>query len=203
MASRNRKIPTKVGKKSAVQRSTNTGEAPVALKPTSSRSETTREESQRVALGRIANVVFGDNKVPDQVQQLITNITIEDGELIWELKSFVNSEGTLVEVNEMKDFISAVIKERIKNLPEPGQRPAPEDSLVFLSPALSRAQLNEERRDSLLLRKATAVRGVYKCPKSTCGDDLISTIQIQNRSFDEPSTNIHTCAICGTTWTSV
>lgn len=203
MANRSRKIPTQLQKKPAANKPGTTREAPVAVKPLTTRTEPSREESQQVALTRISSVVFGNNKVPDDVNELTDNIVLEDGELVWELKSFVDSEGNVVDPKGMRDFIIAVIQERKKNYPEGGIRLAPEDSLVFLSPALHKEQLNEERRDSLLLRKSTAVRGAYKCPKPTCGDDLISTIQVQNRSFDEPSTNIHSCSTCGTTWTSV
>lgn len=203
MAAKGRKIPTKLSKPAAGKRVGISKEAPVAVKPILTRVEPTREESQQVALNRIATVVFGDKALPDEVSQLTESVVIEDGEVIWELKSFVDSSGIIVDPVGMRDFILAVIEERTKNYPEPGQRLAPEDSLVFFSPALSKAQYNEEKRDSLLLRKPTAVRGAMKCPKPTCGDDLISTIQVQNRSFDEPSTNIHTCVTCGTTWTTV
>jgi len=204
MATRGRKIPTKLLKKPAAKNApTAPKTAPVAAPARNTGAETTREESQQVALDRISKVVFEDKEVPEEVTQLIEYIVIEDSEIIWELKSFIDANGTIIDPKGMRDFIVAVIDERKKNYPEPGQRLAVEDSLVFLSPALYKAQLNEEKRDSLLLRKATAVRGVYKCPKPTCGDDLISTVQVQNRSFDEPSTNIHSCLICGTTWTSV
>jgi DNA-directed RNA polymerase subunit M/transcription elongation factor TFIIS len=131
--------------------------------------------------------------------ELTKILTIDDADVFWEFASFGNEKQLIV------DFFASIKQTLETRETNPRFRAAANRSsiphyysLTFESPLLGEERKSEEERDGQLLRKDKPVRGAVVCPK--CGDNLISTRQLQLRGLDEPSTNIYTCYSCPNMW---
>lgn len=172
---------------------------PTVKKPNLNVVESTIQETQLTALERTANEVF-KNKVPDYVMDLLPLLVFDDSSAIWEMNTFVDDKGNVIDPDNLRTYVDEMRLEREKNIPNPNERLAIQNALSFLSPALSEEKKADLQRDILLLQKPLYVRGPIKCQK--CNDNYIATIQLTVRSFDEPSINIFICGTCYYSWSS-
>jgi DNA-directed RNA polymerase subunit M/transcription elongation factor TFIIS len=165
------------------------------------------------------------SQLPEYIQELTLLVTIYDADVFWEfaslseLPSIVDleqaEEDEAEDVDEARseyadlrtDYYVAIKQELAQRGGYPDLQAARESgdasvphyySLVFLSPLLNDERRADDERDGQLLRKDKPVRGAISCTK--CGQNLISTRQVQLRGLDEPSTNIYTCYTCPNTW---
>ena len=144
---------------------------------------------------RIAKEAYEDTELPEFVYELAEQLTLDDADVFWEFASLVHSP------NKVTDFYTAIKEELAARHKDPnlsGGKISHYHSFCFASPMLAEQRKVEEDRDGQLLRKDKPVRGAIYC--SRCGDNLISTRQIQLRGLDEPSTNIYTCYTCSNLW---
>src|SRR5574338_392781 len=185
--------------KKAAEKSESAPSVPRAKKPVIAAIESTIEETQQAALERVANEVF-KGKIPPNVTELLSQLILDDTQVIWELLSFVDDSGSVIDPENFDLFIEELRQEREKYYPNPNERLPREKSPVFLSPALTEERKADLQKDILLLRKPLYVKGPIKCIK--CSDNYIATIQFTLRSFDEPSINIFICGTCYYSWSS-
>lgn len=185
--------------KKAAEKSEEEVVVPRAKKPVIAAIESTIEETQQVALERVANEVF-KGKIPDNVTELLPSLVLDDVQAIWEMLSFTDDNGTVIDPENFDTYVEDMRLTREKEYPNPNERLAIEDALVFLSTTLVEEKKADLEKDLLLLRKPQYVRGSIKCLK--CGDNYIASIQFTVRSFDEPSINIFICGTCYFSWST-
>jgi len=156
-------------------------------------------------LKRIALAAFSkddEKSLPDFVLQLTTELTLDDADVLWEFASLTYQYRLEEDKTPLTDYFETIriaLEERKKDeIIKSGKGIPHYRSLVFESPLLSTERKMDEEHDSQLLRKDKPVRGAISCSK--CGDNLVSTRQIQLRGMDEPSTNIYTCYTCSNLW---
>jgi DNA-directed RNA polymerase subunit M/transcription elongation factor TFIIS len=159
------------------------------------------EERQTVtdALQRIAVSAFDVDRLdrlPEYVVELSERLSLDDADVFWEFASLVRDGQGLT------DYYVAIrraLEERssVETL-RTGRGIPHYHSLVYDSPLLIGERQADDERDAQLLRKDKPVRGAVSCGK--CGDNLVSTRQVQLRGLDEPSTNIYTCYTCSNMW---
>ena len=159
------------------------------------RATTSSRATIRDALLRVAREAYEGYELPEFVEELADQLTLDDADVFWEFASLIHSPGLLTDfyVAIKEELTSRAVDSSLSSGKIPHYL-----SLSFVSPALFEQRKVEEERDGQLLRKDKPVRGAIFCGR--CGDNLISTRQIQLRGLDEPSTNIYTCYSCPNMW---
>ena len=156
------------------------------------------ENNVRNFLFRIARTAFeveDNDDLPQYVQDLASELSMDDADVFWEFASMSKDAASIQDRTNLTDFYENIkheLQERLANPVLRNKKNIPHyASLIFVSPLLSEFRKADEERDGQLLRKDKPVRGAIYCPQ--CKDNLISTRQVQLRGLDEPSTNIYTC----------